>query len=226
MAKFTIPRTRLFGFELIALIIASTPHSLTFIATAFASDRYNKDAYISYKTNDGRRFSISEGGWHLINQTNLVPKNGTFSTLTANLRSRLSMVTKFDNRYNYLFHPETIEGTTGDHVLITVAKPDGFITEETLQKNQAFYRKHWSKEKGYLKQFELELVDRHKLPNLRKSAYAKIRFKNITEEYFTIQLPQVCVVVSFSATSENIDHYRRVMFEIVDSIELRSQIAN
>jgi len=70
--------------------------------------------------------------------------------------------------------------------------------------------------------FEIELVDRHKLPNQPRSTHVKIQYDRIYEEFFAMHTSQESVIVSFSATSENIDHYRRVMFEIVDRIELRS----
>ena len=174
-----------------------------------------------YKTNDGRQFSITESGWHLINENNTISENSTLSSLTADNLAKVSKFVTFEPQYNYLVHPTTIEGMQGDHVLITLAKPDGVIKEDNLEKSKSELLEVWSRSKGYIETLELELVDRHSLQNLPKSAYAKLRLKDVIEEYFSIQTPQVCVVASFSATSKNTDHYRRIMFEIVDTIELK-----
>lgn len=174
-----------------------------------------------YKTNDDRQFSITESGWHLINENNTISQNATLSSLTAEKLATLSKFVTFLPQYNYLVHPTTIEGTLGDHVLITVAKPDSIIDEENLEKSKSELLEVWSRTKGYITKMELELVDRHKMPKLPKSAYAKLHIKDIVEEYFSIQTPQKDIVVSFSASSKNIKHYQRIMFDIVDSIELK-----
>ena len=174
-----------------------------------------------YKTNDDRQFSITESGWHLINENNTISENATLSSLTAEKLATVSKFATFEPQYNYLVHPTTIEGTLGDHVLITVAKPDSIIDEENLEKSKSELLEVWSREKGHVEKLDLELLDRHNLQSLPKSAYAKLKIKDVIEEYFSIQTPQVCVVVSFSASLKNTDHYRRIMFEIVDTIELR-----
>jgi hypothetical protein len=125
MPILTVSKAILFGVGLVVLAIPSTPHSLTFIAPVFANDRVHKDSYISFKTNDGRRFSISESGWYLINKTNAAPKNATMSTATASALAQLKEFSKFNPIYNYLVNPETIEGSDGDHVLVTVASTIG-----------------------------------------------------------------------------------------------------
>ena len=185
----------------------------------------NEGNYLSanffYKTNDDRQFSITESGWHLINENNTISENATLSSLTAEKLATVSKFVTFEPQYNYLVHPTTIEGTQGDHVLITVAKPDSVIDEENLEKSKSELLEVWSRTKGYVEKLELELVDRHNLQSLPKSAYAKLKLKDVIEEYFSIQTSQVCVVASFSASSKNSDHYRRIMFEIVDTIELR-----
>lgn len=185
----------------------------------------NEGNYLSanffYKTNDDRQFSITESGWHLINENNTISENATLSSLTAEKLATVSKFVTFEPQYNYLVHPTTIEGTQGDHVLITVAKPDSVIDEKNLEKSKSELLEVWSRTKGYVEKLELELVDRHNLQSLPKSAYAKLKLKDVIEEYFSIQTSQVCVVASFSASSKNSDHYRRIMFEIVDTIELR-----
>ena len=181
----------------------------------------NLSANFFYKTNDGRQFSITESGWHLINEINTISENPSLSSLTADKLAKLSEFVTFEPQYNYLVHPTTIEATQGDHVLITVAKPDSVINEENLEKSKSELLEVWSRTKGHVEKLELELVDRHDLSSLPKSAYAKLKLKGVIEEYFSIQTPQVCVVASFSASLINTDHYRRIMFEIVDSIELR-----
>lgn len=174
-----------------------------------------------YKTNDDRQFSITESGWHLINENNTISQNATLSSLTAEKLATVSKFVTFLPQYNYLVHPTTIEGTLGDHVLITVSKPDSIIDEENLEKSKSELLEVWSREKGHVEKLNLELLDRHNLQSLPKSAYAKLKLKDVIEEYFSIQTPKVCVVVSFSASSKNTDHYRRIMFEIVDTIELK-----
>ena len=185
----------------------------------------NEGNYLSanffYKTNDDRQFSITESGWHLINENNTISENATLSSLTAEKLATVSKFITFEPQYNYLVNPTTIEGTLGDHVLITVAKPDSVIDEENLEKSKLELLEVWSSEKGHVEKLDLELLDRHNLQSLPKSAYAKLKLKDVIEEYFSIQTSQVCVVASFSASSKNSDHYRRIMFEIVDTIELR-----
>lgn len=174
-----------------------------------------------YKTNDGHQFSISESGWHIVNETNSMSGNDALSTLTADKLIKLLEFTSFNPRYNYLIHPTTIEETGGDHVLITVAKPDSIITEENLEISKSELLEEWSRSKGHVEKVELDLVKRPKLSDLPDSAYARLQLKDLTEEYFSIQSQEQCVVVSFSSSPKNIDHYRRIMFEIVDSIEVQ-----
>ena len=184
----------------------------------------NEGNYLSanffYKTNDDRQFSITESGWHLINENNTISENATLSSLTAENLATVSKFITFEPQYNYLVHPTTIEGTLGDHVLITVAKPDSVIDEGNLEKSKSELLEVWSRTKGHVEKLELKLVDRHQLPKLSKSAHAILKLKNINEEYFSIQNQDSCVVVSFSASPRNTDHYRKIMFEIVDTIEL------
>lgn len=196
----------------------------------FTSKKYKKlindgnysSANFNYKTNDGRKFSVSERGWHLINQTHSISENTTLSSLSTDKLLLLSKFAKFLPQYNYLVDPTTIEGTQGDHVLVTVFKrEETIIDEENLERTKLKLMEEWSRTRGYIKKMELELVDRHKMPNLPKSAYAKLHIKDIVEEYFSIQTPQKDIVVSFSASSKNIKHYQRIMFDIVDSIELK-----
>ena len=198
---------------------------LKFFSALKQKEVSNEGNYLSanffYKTNDDRQFSITESGWHLINENNTISENATLSSLTAENIATVSKFITFEPQYNYLVHPSTIEGTLGDHVLITVAKPDSVIDEENLEKSKSELLEVWSRTKGYVEKLELELVDRHNLQSLPKSAYAKLKLKDVIEEYFSIQTSQVCVVASFSASSKNSDHYRRIMFEIVDTIELR-----
>ena len=186
---------------------------------------------------------ISESGWHLINHSNSVPRNATPPSLAIKFEA-LKIASTRDPRYNFLVHPSTISETTADHVLVTIPETLDPVTEENFPEAiLGFVKSHLVGErkrsgtkvnlsdgktyialqvKKQLERFEIELVDRHKLPNQPRSTHVKIQYDMIYEEFFAMHTSQESVIVSFSATSENIDHYRRVMFEIVDSIELRS----
>lgn len=177
-------------------------------------------AFYLYRTSDNRQFTISENGWHIINKSNAIADNSALTSLTADRLVKLHKFSTSYDQYNYLIHPSTIEGTSGDHVLITVAKPDTLVTEDNLEKTKSELMDEWS-HKGKIEKFNLELVERPKIPNLPKSAYVQIQLEETFEEYFSIQTPENCVVVSCSASIENIYYYKKIMFEIIDSIEVR-----
>ena len=179
-----------------------------------------QSALYHYRTSDNRQFTISENGWHIINKFNAIADNSALTSLTADRLVKLHQFSTSYDQYNYLIHPSTIEGTSGDHVLITVAKPDTLVTKDNLEKTKSELMDEWS-HKGKIEKLNLELVERPKIPNLPKSAYVQIQLEETFEEYFSIQTPENCVVVSCSASIENIYHYKKIMFEIIDSIEVR-----
>ena len=201
---------------------------------------YSRAKYY-YRTNDGREFSISENDWQFINVENSISANdwqfinvensisGNLiqSPFTVSRLKKLSQTANLHPKYNWLFHPSTLEGTNGDHVLITeqVRPPETIITEENLETKKLEVFRAWSSN-GKVEKLELELVNRHEGLKLPKSAHCKvfIKYPNskqcLTEEYFVIQTHPQDVVVSFQASQKNLEHYQKIMFEIVDSIEL------
>ena len=94
---------------------------------------YSRAKYY-YRTNDGREFSISENDWQFINIENSIPRNLIQSPFTVSRLKKLSQTANLHPEYNWLFHPSTLEGTNGDHVLITEqVRPPETITEENLK---------------------------------------------------------------------------------------------
>ena len=170
-----------------------------------------------YKTNDQRKFYVSENGWHIINETNKFSDNNLLSNLQSAI---LSTFLYFSTQYNYFIHPSTMEKTNGDHILITVAKPEYMITKDNLERSKSELTRHFSQTTNNYEKFELELIQRPTKPNLLKSAYGRVYSKNIVDEYVSIQTSKNCVVVSCSTSTKNRDHYKRIMFQIVDRIDL------
>ena len=170
-----------------------------------------------YKTNDKRKFCVSENGWHMINKTNKFTDNKLLSNLQSTM---LSSFLNASTIYNYFIHPSTMEKTKGDHILITVAKPENMITKDNLERSRSELIKHFSQTTDNYEKFELELIARPTKPKLFKSAYARVYSKNIVDEYVSIPTSKNCVVVSCSTSPRNRDHYKRIMFQIVDSIDL------
>ena len=102
------------------------------------------NALYLYRTSDNRQFTISENGWHIINKSNAIADNSTLTSLTADRLVKLHKFSTSYDQYNYLIHPSTIEGTSGDHVLITVAKPDTLVTKDNLEKTKSELMDEWS----------------------------------------------------------------------------------
>ena len=171
-----------------------------------------------YKTNDQRNFYIAEDGWHIINENNKFKDNEVLSNLQSMM---LSGILKKDTQYNLLIHPTTITKTQGDHILITVGKPEYMITEENLERSKSDLIKFFSNSSINFEKLELELIQRPLKPNLLKSAYVRVHSKDITEEYISIPTKEECVVVHCStSTKKNREHYKNIMFQIVDTIDL------
>ena len=67
---------------------------------------------------------------------------------------------------------------------------------------------------------ELELITRQARPKSLEIAYCRVFSKNVYNEFISIPSKEECVVVSFSSISKNREYYRKMMFEIVDTIDL------